>query len=389
MSIFISFLFILLALPTYGQSAGRVVEGTQFPGGLVVRNFVLNPGCEKNVNNITASGGSLTRSTSSVIEGAGSCLIDSDTSGQTYTWALTAFSNEQDTNGCYLRFAYTGDATDYSVEVRQNSSTIASATLLDASSVTKVMQLGFACGDLAHATTVRLVSSDNAAAAVRVDSMFVGSQPPTKAPTITKLLSGSAQTYNYPAGTKWLKVYASGGGGGGASGGTGCGTGGTGGTTSFAITSGATLISLVGGTGGVCGGAGGTGGAATITAPAVGFGVVGGVGGGGTNAGGYVYTTGGIGGASLFGGGGGGTINGAGTAGAANTGGGGGGGGCAPAEGSGGAGGAAGASAIVVIPPPLAASYTYTIGAAGAAATGGTQAAAAGGAGVIYIEEHY
>ena len=160
------------------QSVDRVVEGTQFPGALAVRNFVLNPGCEKNVNNITASGGSLTRTTTTPVEGAGSCLIDASSSAQTYTWTLQAFEQAYKNGNCYARFTYTGDATLYDAEILRNSVTIASQTLLDASSNSKVAEMLFSCGDLTNATTFRLRATSASAAAVKVDSVYVGFAPP-------------------------------------------------------------------------------------------------------------------------------------------------------------------------------------------------------------------
>lgn len=184
-----------------------------------------------------------------------------------------------------------------------------------------------------------------------------------KAPTYTRLTSGTAATYTVPPGAVFLRVTVQGGGGGGAGadtdnvysgsggGGGGCAragipfpaasylytigsagsgtaaatspsTGGTGGTTTFG-----SILSAIGGTGGVGGtdgGSSGEGGTATVTGYtgeifAGNPGGVNNIAGAQTGAGGGGGCYGGAGGASK-------STNGTGTAGIANTGGGGGGG---------------------------------------------------------------
>src|SRR4051812_18230735 len=64
----------------------QIVLGTQTPGFFSTTNFVKNPNAEKNLQNVTASGGSLTRSTSSPLEGVGSFLVDASATSQTFDW---------------------------------------------------------------------------------------------------------------------------------------------------------------------------------------------------------------------------------------------------------------------------------------------------------------
>lgn len=212
------------------------------------------------------------------------------------------------------------------------------------------------------------------------------------APTVQSLTNGSAATYTTPAGVKWLRVRAVGGGGGGGGSGTGsAGTGGTGGNTTF----GTNLITANGGTGsGATPAAGGT---ATVAAPAIQIlAIQGGQGGGsGNQSVAVVEFSGGGGASSPFGGAGGGGIGsaggGAGQAAIGNTGSGGGGAGCGTTSGSeSGAGGAAGGYAEAIIINP-AASYLYSIGAAGTLGSAGTNgnAGAAGGTGLVIVEEYY
>lgn len=213
-----------------------------------------------------------------------------------------------------------------------------------------------------------------------------------KAPTVTRLTSGTAATYTPPTGAVMLKIKMVGGGGGGSGSGTSAGTAATNGTAS---TFGTSLLTAGGGGLGNYNGAGGAGAANTINSPAVS--IVSALGGGGGGSG-YVESGGGgrgggSGGNSFFGGGAQGTeYNSAGVAGLANTGGGGSGGG---AENVGannvvGSGGGAGSYVEAIITNPSA-SYLYTVGpggSAGGAGSGGS-AGGAGASGIIIIEEFY
>lgn len=217
----------------------------------------------------------------------------------------------------------------------------------------------------------------------------------TPLPTMRTLTSGT--TYTTPSGVQWIRVKMVGAGGGGAGSSTtaanNAGTGGAGSATTF----GTSLLTANGGGGGGGAGteAGGAGGTYTITLPAYGTGVVGGIGNSGpfnsTLTGVQIQGSGCAGAASPFGGqGSGGAVGGGnGVAAALNSGSGGGSGGNAGVSYSGGGGGAGGF--IDAIIPTPAASYSYAIGTAGsvgAAGTGGFTGGL-GGAGYIEVTEYY
>jgi hypothetical protein len=215
---------------------------------------------------------------------------------------------------------------------------------------------------------------------------FVLSGDYRKAPTITKLTSGSG-TYTTPAGALYLRVRQVGGGGGGAGSGTivanNHGSGGNGGNTTF----GTSLLTTNGGNGGggAGSGAGGTGGSTTINSPAYGTGISGGSGmtSGSTAAG--VGMFGGMGAPSFFGG-----ATGRGDVAAqANSGSGG---AAAAANASSYIGGSGGAGGFIdaIIPSPSA-TYAYSIGSAGTSGSAGTggNAGATGGSGYIEVTEYY
>ena len=214
-----------------------------------------------------------------------------------------------------------------------------------------------------------------------------------KLPTVQRITSGSG-TYITPAGVRWLRVIAIGGGNGGQ--GSGTTPVDTGTATAGDTTFGSSLIT--GGGGLRASGAnanGGGGGVATVNSPAInlasvtgGMGVSGGAySSAGTRfVGGHGGDTPGLGGAgknSVF--------SGAGANATANTGGGGqGGGNNGVANVISGAGGGSGARAEAIIIDPDA-SYAYAVGAKVNGGTAGASGLAGGNGadGVLIIEEHY
>lgn len=202
--------------------------------------------------------------------------------------------------------------------------------------------------------------------------------------TQTRLVTGSSLTYTTPAGVKWIRIRAYGGGAGGSGGGGSAGNGTVGNQTSFGP------VSCPGGSPTGQGGIPTPSSVGVINSPAFGVAGYGSAAGGiqGSPAG--QGAQGGHGGNTpLMGGGGGSWAAGTGSAGSPNSGGGGGGGG-AGANSVSGCGGGAGAWVDAVIINPLA-SYTYTVGTGGtggAAGTGGG-VGGAGAAGQIIIDEFY
>jgi hypothetical protein len=215
---------------------------------------------------------------------------------------------------------------------------------------------------------------------------FVLSGDYRKAPTITKLTSGSG-TYPTPAGALYLRVRQVGGGGGGAGSSTiianNFGAGGNGGNTTF----GTSLLTANGGAGGggTGSGAGGLGGSTTINSPAYGTGISGGTGSNGAVTVAGQLQFGGAGAASFFGG-----ASGRGDVASATNSGSGGAAGVANASSYNGGSGGAGGFIDAIIPSPSA-TYAYSIGSAGtsgAAGTGGN-AGSTGGSGYIEVTEYY
>lgn len=201
-------------------------------------------------------------------------------------------------------------------------------------------------------------------------------------PTVTKLTSGTAQTYTTPTNCTWIRIRMVGGGSGASGSGT---SGGNAGTPTASTWSGGSL-SAGGAAQGqqlAAGNAGGTASGGNVANIGGAAGLIGSISGGGNAAGA-------AGGSSAFGGAGGGKF-GAITGGNAstNSGCGGGCGGISNTVTPGASGGAGAYVEHIIVGP--AASYTYTVGAGSTGGSAGTSGAAGGNgaAGMIIVEEYY
>lgn len=140
------------------------------------KNYVKNPSCSKNVANITASGGSLAKNTSTPLDKSSDCAIDASSSGQTYTFAVNTMDNSLKGSNCQANFIYTGDASLYKAYVNINSVKVTTDLQLlnSGSGVSKPVKIFFPCGDLSTATTVVIESTSASAAAINVAKVYAG-----------------------------------------------------------------------------------------------------------------------------------------------------------------------------------------------------------------------
>lgn len=188
--------------------------GVYTPGFYSTANFVKNPSCTTNTTNVTASGGSLSRTTTTPLSSIASCLIDASASGQTYKFSTRTIDNGLNGQNCEARFTYSGDGTLYKAYVEQPSGTKVSqeVTLIDTTAATKGkdVSLTFPCGSNSNATILTIESTSSSAAAIRVADAYVG-----KITTTGTVQNSSDWTSFTPTGSwssnttysgKWRKV---------------------------------------------------------------------------------------------------------------------------------------------------------------------------------------
>lgn len=140
-------------------------------------NYIINPNATVNTNNVTASGGSLTRNTTTPLYGVADFAIDLSASAQTVTWDSNAMDPYLKYGNCQGSFYYKGDASLYKAYVTVNSIKVSQEIQLTNESVStasRPVTLVFPCGDLSFVAKVVIEATDNSAAAINVGKVFVG-----------------------------------------------------------------------------------------------------------------------------------------------------------------------------------------------------------------------
>lgn len=174
----LSILTLAFASTALAQSTSlRTSDHQQFSSGKVLRNYVKNSGAEKGLNFVTASSSpTLTRSTTNPLKGSAQFAIDATSSGQTYTWAADDFQGELVGQACAATFKYSGDASLYKAYAKLGSSVVsAEVQLLNTGSSVKSGRVEFLCGEsTTDDPTFVIEATDNAAAAIVVDDIFIG-----------------------------------------------------------------------------------------------------------------------------------------------------------------------------------------------------------------------
>ena len=407
---FIVGFLIVPAIAFAGNSTDRQKQIAFNPGQFFQRNFVLNPDAELNTSNVTVSGATVTRNTTTPIEGKADFSVSlGNNATDTVTWTLGTLDNSLKGQNCELDFYYTASSIGSAVkfEVVQGSNVVIRSDLLAVNSNPQLVKVNVPCGDLSGATTVRIANQtgNSGTSALNVDKVLYGAatnisylQSPFEIDsgtatvsydgnyTVVKFTSSDTFRVSQPITADILTVGGGGGGSGGASGNAlaGGGAGGVLYTTGKFVGAGTYSVTVgAGGAGstGAGGGNGQTGGNSDISGIS-GITAYGGGGGGGSSTG----SSGGSGGGGSFNShlaaGGSGT-GGQGTSGGASyssggIGGGGGGGGCASsgggATGSGGGNGGAGCANSIT-----GSSVTYGGGGGGAGTSGGSGGSGGGG----------
>lgn len=167
----------LLLLCASSAFAGtlQTSKDVQFLGTQSFRNYVINPGAEKNVSNVTIGATmSVTRTTTTVIEGDAEFTVDGAATSDTADFTTDTFQLGLSGQNCVASFTYEGDASLYTARARINSSNVASLALSNVTSGTQRVNINFPCGDGASAMVLRIENTGAAGAAFRMDSLYVG-----------------------------------------------------------------------------------------------------------------------------------------------------------------------------------------------------------------------
>lgn len=175
MKLFLVLLQLFTPLHIYAQQAdGREISGTYAPGLFHSRNYVKNPGAEKNVLYTTNSASIVTRTTSTPVMGVASYLIDGTSSAQTVKFDTGTLDNNLKGQNCEARFTFTGDASLYVAYVEQGSTKITPNLTLTNETNARDVSINFPCGDLSSNSHLVIETTSASAAAIKVDDVYLG-----------------------------------------------------------------------------------------------------------------------------------------------------------------------------------------------------------------------
>lgn len=171
----IIFSLLFVSIQSHGQLQ-NVVQGNVTPGFYSLSNYVLNPSCLSNKNNITDASSILTRITSSGLVNGIACQIDSTATSQVVKFATRSFDGSLKNQSCEAQIVYNGDASLYQFYVEQGvSNTVVSTTLTltNTAGDSKTASVSFPCGDGTNATRLVVASTGNGAV-IKTALAYVG-----------------------------------------------------------------------------------------------------------------------------------------------------------------------------------------------------------------------
>ena len=177
---FIVGFLIIPALALAGNSTDRKKQIAFNPGQFFQRNFVLNPDAELNTSNVTVSGATVTRNTTTPIEGKADFSVSlGNNATDTVTWTLGTLDSTLNGGNCELRLNYTASSIGSNVKfgVYQGSNLVASTLALSTQSVPNpTLSLNVPCGDLSSATTIKLYNDtgNSGTSALKIDHVYYG-----------------------------------------------------------------------------------------------------------------------------------------------------------------------------------------------------------------------
>lgn len=150
------------------------LTGTQDPAK---RNYVRNPSAHKNVANITVSGATVTRNTSSPLTSISDIQIGFTAAAQTADVSAGVLDRALSNSNCELRFNYKltlGSGATVQVSVRDGSNTTISQAL-PAEATNRPVSINFPCGSSGNSFSVRFEQTVGAVTStLNVANLYLG-----------------------------------------------------------------------------------------------------------------------------------------------------------------------------------------------------------------------
>jgi hypothetical protein len=170
-------LISVLSIPAFSQNYPQVGMESYSPGTSSFKNHIKNPDCWKNLAGITVSAGTLSKNTSTPLNGdtGTQCNIISTGTGQTYCWATNSFSEDIKGQNCEAKFVYKGATSgSFKAYVTQGTSQVLPYLQLATPTYSQSVSMNFPCGDLSQATSVCIASTGTGSPSLNVAKVYAG-----------------------------------------------------------------------------------------------------------------------------------------------------------------------------------------------------------------------
>jgi hypothetical protein len=168
-------LAVLIAMtPTVSRAQQSIGNFDQISSHNAEKNFIKNPGAEKNAGNITESAAITTRTTTTPLEGIGSFSVDATSSGQTVKFTANTLSDYLKGQNCEAKFVFSGDASLYKAYVEQSSTKLTGDLQLTNETNPRSVSINFPCGTTVTDVRPVIESTSASAAAIKIDRIYLG-----------------------------------------------------------------------------------------------------------------------------------------------------------------------------------------------------------------------
>lgn len=173
-------IFLALCLGAFGNEAeaitygGRELQADFLTNIKTSRNFIKNYGAEQNVNNVTGTNVTVTRNTTTPLEGVGDFSFTIDSATDVVAWSTNTLDKKLSGQNCEAKISYTADANASNVKlgVYSGANLVSSVALVNASTA-RVAQVNFPCGDLSAALTLKIFGNAATSTVMKVDAVYL------------------------------------------------------------------------------------------------------------------------------------------------------------------------------------------------------------------------
>ena len=157
------------------MSTNRTLLADYIQGVNAPRNYIKNPGAEKNTVGVTDASGIVTRSTTDPLEGAASFVIDATATGQLAVFQANNFQAGLLGQSCEWQATVLGDASLITMYATLAGSAVSAVvTGINSGTNSQTYSAIFPCGASTSDAPAFVVESTGDAASIKIDGIYLG-----------------------------------------------------------------------------------------------------------------------------------------------------------------------------------------------------------------------